>query len=336
MTKNCYFLPMPKTRTIAFLAYDGFQLLDLTGPVTVFTDANRALERKAYDVVMLSPAGGETPSNSGVALSTRGLARVAPDRIDTLLIAGAEADALRGAIMDPAIRRWVPRCAAKARRFGSVCSGTFVLAGLGLLDGRRVATHWEACAALASAYPALTVDPAALYVADGPVWTSAGVTTGIDMALAMVEQDVGPEIANSIARRLVLYARRPGYQSQFSPLLSTQIQADNPFADLIDWMQDNLTRPLGVPELAARVGLTERTFYRRFLAAMGKSPADFVETLRLESARTLINEGLSLKSIAAKVGLSPMRLNHAFERQFGVAPRLFRDMHGTAARAIGS
>jgi transcriptional regulator GlxA family with amidase domain len=333
MTKNCYFLPMPKPYSIAFLAYDGFQLLDVTGPATVFAAANGALKRKAYDVVVLSPAGGETVSDSGVALSTRGLAGVAPGQIDTLLIAGAEEPALRRAIADRAISRWVPRCTASARRFGSVCSGTFVLAGLGLIDGRRVATHWEACAALASRYPHLTVDPAALYVADGPVWTSAGVTTGIDMALAMVEQDVGAEIANSIARRLVLYARRPGYQSQFSPLLSTQIQADSPFADLIDWMQNNLTQPLGVPELAARMGLTERTFYRRFHAAMGKSPADFVEALRLESARTLINEGLSLKSIAAKVGLSPMRLNNAFERQFGVAPRLFRDMHGTAGRS---
>ena len=139
------------------------------------------------------------------------------------------------------MRRWVPRCAARARRIGSVCSGTFVLAALQLIDGRRVATHWEACGALAANYPKLTVDPDALYVVDGKVWTSAGVTTGIDMALAMVEADCSADVANAIARRLVLYARRPGYQSQFSPLLDARIQADSPFKDLIDWMQNNLT-----------------------------------------------------------------------------------------------
>ena len=324
---------MAKTRIFALLAYDGFQLLDVTGPAAVFAAASRALGRRAYEVAVLSPKGGETASDSGVVVSTRALARTPPERIDTLLIAGAEEAALRRVIADPATRRWVPRCAAKARRFGSVCSGTFVLAALGLVDGRRVATHWEACMPLARRYSALTVDPEALYVTDGKVWTSAGVTTGIDMALAMVEEDFGAEIANSIARRLVLYARRPGYQSQFSPLLEAQIEADSPFADLIAWMQDNLDSPLDVPRLAARAGLGERTFYRRFLSATGRSPAHFVEALRLESARTLMDGRLPLKSVAARVGLTPMRLNNAFERRFGVPPRLFRDMQRSTSPA---
>jgi len=318
---------MVKSRIVALLTYDGFQLLDATGPAAVFAAASRALGHRAYEVVVLSPKGGETVSDSGVTLSTRALARMQADRIDTLLIAGAEEAALRRAVADPVIRRWVPRCAGKARRFGSVCSGTFVLAALGLIDGRRVATHWEACSALAARYPGLTVDPEALYVTDGKVWTSAGVTTGIDMALAMVEEDYGADIANAIARRLVLYARRPGYQSQFSPLLDAQIEAESPFADLIAWMQDNLASPLDVPTLAARAGLTERTFHRRFLSATGRPPAHFVEALRLESARTLIDERLPLKRIAARVGLTPIRLNNAFERRFGMPPRLFRDMH---------
>jgi transcriptional regulator GlxA family with amidase domain len=330
MTNNCYFLPMAKSRCVALLAYEGFQLLDITGPASVFAAAGRAIGRKAYEVIVLSPKGGETASDSGVTLSTRALARMPAGGVDTLLIAGAEEAALRRAVADPVIRRWVPRCAAKARRFGSVCSGTFVLAALGLIDGRQVATHWEACVPLAARYPALAVDPEALYVTDGKVWTSAGVTTGIDMALAMVEEDLGADIANSIARRLVLYARRPGYQSQFSPLLDAQIEADSPFADLIAWMQDNLASPLDVSTLAARAGLTERTFYRRFLSATGRSPAHFVEALRLESARTLIDERLSLKRVAAKVGLTPIRLNNAFERRFGMPPRLFRDMHRPA------
>ncbi len=330
MTKNCYFLTMPKSRTIALLAYDGFQLLDLTGPAAVFAAANNDLGRKLYDVVLLSSAGGAVLSDGGVAVQTRALARMPVHRVDTLLIAGAEEAALRAVIAETAVRRWVPRCAAQARRFGSVCSGAFVLAALQLIDGRRVATHWEACGPLAARYPKLTVDPEALYVVDGKVWTSAGVTTGIDMALAMVEADCGAEVANAIARRLVLYARRPGYQSQFSPLLNARIQAESPFADLIDWMQDHLDRTLDVPTLAARSGLGERNFYRRFFAATGHSPAHFVEALRLEAARTLIDGELPLKGVAAKVGLTPIRLNNAFERRFGVAPRLFRDLHRTA------
>jgi transcriptional regulator GlxA family with amidase domain len=332
MTNNCYFLTMSKSITIAFLAYDGFQLLDVTGPVTVFAAANHELKRRIYDVAVVSAAGGAVASDSGVALATSAIAQMPARRVDTLLIAGAEEAALRKIIANPSVRRWVPRCAARARRVGSVCSGTFVLAALQLINGRRVATHWEACGALAARYPKLTVDREALYVVDGNVWTSAGVTTGIDMALAMVEADCGSDVANAIARRLVLYARRPGYQSQFSPLLDARIRAENPFADLIDWMQNNLDRPLDVPALAARAGLGERNFYRRFFAATGSSPAHFVEALRLEAARTLVDGDLPLKSVAARVGLTPIRLNNAFERRFGVAPRLFCDMHRTAGR----
>ena len=197
---------MPKSLTIVLLAYDGFQLLDVTGPVAVFAAANRELKRNAYRVEVLSPAGGAVASDSGLAVQTRAIARMPDGRIDTLLIAGAEETALRAAIANTAVRRWVPRRAEKARRVGSVCSGTFILAALGLINGRRVATHWEACDALTALYPGITVDPEALYVVDGKVWTSAGVTTGIDMALAMVEADCGAEIANAIARRLVLYA----------------------------------------------------------------------------------------------------------------------------------
>ena len=324
---------MSKSLTIALLAYDRFQLLDMTGPAAVFAAANHERKRNLYDVVILSPAGGAVRSDSGVAVQTRAIAGMREKRIDTLLIAGAEEAALRAVIADRAVSHWIPRYATKARRIGSVCSGTFVLAALRLIDGRRVATHWEACGALAARYPKLSVDPEALYVVDGKVWTSAGVTTGIDMALAMVEADYGADIANAIARRLVLYARRPGYQSQFSPLLDARIRAESPFADLIAWMQNNLDRPLDVPTLAARAKLGERNFYRRFLAATGSSPAHFVEALRLEAARTLIDGELPLKGVAAKVGLTPIRLNNAFERRFGVAPRLFRDMHATRKRA---
>jgi transcriptional regulator GlxA family with amidase domain len=172
------------------------------------------------------------------------------------------------------------------------------------------------------------VNSDALFVVDGPIWTSAGVTTGIDMALAMVAQDLDAAIAGQIAKGLVLYARRPGYQSQFSPLLKAQVKADSPFADLIEWIHANLAASLDVPTLAARAGLTERTFHRKFVAATGETPARFVEIARLDAARLLLARGSSLKSVAAQVGLFPTaRFSDAFERRFGISPRLFRGMH---------
>jgi transcriptional regulator GlxA family with amidase domain len=327
MPKRCYSLPMRRSHSVVFLAYDGFQLLDLTGPASVFAAANYILKRNAYDVSIVSPKGGLVASNSGVALATRTLARLPPGRVDTLLVVGADEPVIRAIIHDPVLLRWLLRWAGRAQRLGSVCSGAFLLAAFGLLKGKRVATHWEACGQLAASFPALTVDGDALYVVDGKVWTSAGVTTGIDMALAMVERDQGAALAGSVAKRLVIYARRPGHQSQFSALLSAQVRADNPFSDLIDWMQNHLHQVLDVPTLAARAGLAERSFYRKFIAATGVSPAQFVEALRLDAARTLLTRRLSIKAIAAAVGLHPRRLNAAFERRFGMSPRLFRDVH---------
>ena len=319
---------------VALLVYPGFELLDASGPASVFAQANRVLgeggKRAFYAVEMMSPGGGLVISSSGVSLQTRALARMPSAKVDTLLIAGAEAESLRRVIAELAVRRWVPRCARTAARFGSVCAGTFVLAALGLLDGKRVATHWDACSKLAEMYPSVIVDPDTLYVVDGNVWTSAGVATSIDMALAMVSRDVDATVASLVAKRLVLYTRRPGYQSQFSPLLRAQVRADSPFAELISWLQANLDRPLDVPSLAARAGLSERSFYRKFLAATGESPARFIETVRLDAARMLLSQELSLKAIAAQVGLSPTaRLTEAFERRFGVTPRLFRAMHAS-------
>ncbi|UYN93770.1 MAG: GlxA family transcriptional regulator [Enhydrobacter sp.] len=314
---------MTRAHRVRILAYEGCQLLDVTGPAAVFGAANEGRQQPLYDVQILSPDGGAVTSNCGVALSSRRIG----GQPDTLLVAGGSRG-LKVVMRREDVLAWLRRVAPKARRYGSVCTGAFVLAAAGLLDGRRVATHWASCSRLADRFPALEVDAQSLYVVDGKVWTSAGVTTGIDMALAVVEADHGAALANLIARHFVLYARRPGYQSQFSPLLMAQSEAASPFATLIDWMQDNLDRPLDVPVLAARAGLSERSFYRRFSEATGKTPAHFVESLRLEAARTLIARGLSLKSIAGKVGLnSSARLGAAFERRFGMSPSLFREMH---------
>ena len=317
---------MTRPHRTDILAYEGCQLLDVTGPAAVFGAANEATGQPAYDLRIVSPNGGLVRSNCGVALDSRKIG----GQPDTLLVAGGSRG-LKAAMARDDLRRWLRAVTPKARRFGSVCTGAFVLAAAGLLDGKRVATHWSSCERLARQFPALAVDADSLYVVDGKIWTSAGVTTGIDMALALVEADLGAATANLIARHFVLYARRPGYQSQFSPLLQAQTVAAAPFAGLIDWMQENLDQPLDVPTLAARAGLTERTFYRKFTEATGKTPAHFVEGLRLDAARTLLTKGLPIKTIAGKVGLSsPARLGQAFERRFGMAPSLFREMHRAA------
>jgi transcriptional regulator GlxA family with amidase domain len=317
---------MPRAHRFFILAYDGCQLLDVTGPAAVFGAANDAAGRKVYDLAIVSPGGGGVMSNSGVTLQSRKIG----GQPDTLLVAGGSQGLPRvTACAD--VLRWLKRVAPGTKRYGSVCTGAFVLAAAGLLDGKRVATHWASCAKLAERYPGLAVDSDALYVVDGKVWTSAGVTTGIDMALALVEADLGAATANLIARHFVLYARRPGYQSQFSPLLQAQTAAEAPFVELIAWMQARLDGPLDVPTLARRAGLTERSFYRKFTEATGKTPAQFVERLRLEAARTLLAKDLPLKAIAGKVGLgSSARLGAAFERRFGMAPSLFREMHRAA------
>ena len=317
---------------VCFIVYPGFELLDTSGPASVFNSANRALshgEKPAfYAVTLVSAAGDTIESSSDIAVETRAISTLKPEEAHTVLVAGAERQPLLAAAADPVLRAALPVLAAKAERFGSVCSGGFLLAALGLLDGHRIATHWDSCKPLAETFPAVTVDPDALYVVDGRLWTSAGVTTGIDMALAMVAGDLDAATAGEVAKRLILYARRPGYQSQFSPVLQAQVKGDSPFADLIGWMEANLDAPLDVPALADRAGLSERTFHRKFVAATGETPARFVETVRLDAARMLLSRGLSLKSVAAQVGLFPAaRLSDAFERRFGVAPRLFRDMH---------
>lgn len=329
---------------VVFITYPGFELLDVSGPASVFNGANHALGRQGrsafYKVGLVSAKGGGIESSSGIVVDTMPIADLRPgdnqqrgdyqQRGDdqTILVAGAERAPLLAALADPALRSALPACVATAGRFGSVCSGGFLLATLGLLDGHRVASHWDACKPLAESFPAVTVDPDALYVVDGRLWTSAGVTTGIDMALAMIACDLDTMIAGDVAKRLILYARRPGYQSQFSPVLQAQVRGDSPFAELIGWIQANLDAPLDVPSLAERAGLSERSFHRKFVAATGETPARFVETVRLDTARLLLSRGLPLKSVAAQVGLSPVaRLSEAFGRRFGMAPGLFRDMH---------
>jgi len=315
---------------VALVAYEGIQLLDVSGPASVFGLANDVLGRAHYRVVLASDGGGLVTTGCGIALATVDVDDVAADRIHTLIVPGAEEGPLRRLAGNARFARWVTDAAQRATRFGSVCTGAFVLAHYGLLRERRVATHWAACHRLAAMAPDARVDADAIYVEDGALWTSAGVTTGIDMCLAMVERDAGADVANTIAQRLVLQSRRAGFQSQFSPALRAQAGAgDAPrFASLIAWMADNLAGRLDVPRLAERVAMSERSFHRKFVALTGQTPAAFVEALRLERARQLLCLGITLKEVAARSGFSgTQQLCRAFERRFGMAPGVFRRMH---------
>jgi len=322
------FPPSPKPLNVAILAFDGCQVLDVAGPAMVFEAANNASGAARYKVHILSSKGGTVRTNSAVALVTKALETLAPRAIDTFLIAGGDRSGLQMLKADVSVRKWVIQTSTKARRYGSICTGAFALAHFALLSGKRVATHWSACSDLAELCPDACVDAHALFVNDGRLWTSAGVTTGMDMSLAMVASDFGEAVANAIAKRLVLYARRPGYQSQFSPVLSAQSHAAAPFVDLIDWIRENLAKPLNVQRLAARVSMSERTFLRHFTRSLGMTPARLVEMLRLDLTRVYLATGMSLKEIAPKVGYpSSTQLSRAFGRRFGMTPMLFRELH---------
>ena len=312
--------------TLAILVFDGVQILDVAGPAAVFGGANDWCGRTFYDVHIVSSGGGTIGSSCAAQLSTRAVCTLPPETVDILLIAGGDEKVVRRLASDRTLAEWVRKAGSRAARYGSICTGVFLLAELGLVDGKRVATHWSDCKELASDFPAVDVDADSLYVEDGQLWTSAGVTTGIDMCLAMVERDLGSKAANRIAARLVLYARRPGYQSQFSPVLKAQAKAGAPFGKLVDWMAANLQQPLDVPQLAERVAMSERSFYRKFTATMGETPARFVEILRLDRVRQLLETGRSLKEIASQTGFSgTAQLSRAFERRFGITPQLFRE-----------
>ncbi len=310
-------------RHVVLLAFDGVQLLDVAGPASVFGAAAEAVAG-AYRVTVAA-ADSEVRSSCGVSLKTCPASKIDPASADLLLIAGGDTAGLRATVRDTGLRDWTTAVAATAERYGSVCTGAFLLAAWGLADGRRVATHWQGSDELARRYPQLSVDADALYVEDGRLWTSAGITTGIDMSLALVERDHGAAVATAIARRLVLHGRRSGHQSQFSALLEAQSAAlDSGYAALIDWMQDHLAEPLDIEVLAARANQSVRNFHRRFAEATGQTPAAFVARLRLDRARALLDAGMTPQRAAADSGFgSSERLARAFGKTFGISPAAY-------------
>lgn len=313
---------------VLMVAFDGAQTLDVTGPSEVFATASRLSGRALYRVEVVTVGGGLIATSSGLRLSTRALEGVCPGAHDIVIVSGGAESPMRAALDDQRLLRWLKRAAKVAHTLASVCSGAFLLAAAGLLDGRRAATHWSACERLARAFPRVTVDANAIFIADGSVWTSAGVTTGIDMALAMVERDQGALLADSIAAQLVLYVRRPGFQSQFSEALVAQSGQADSLGPAIAWARANLARA-DVETLAKRAGLSVRTLHRRCLDTLSTTPARLIEKLRVEHARALLEaRDLPCKALAVSCGFgSTARMNRAFDRELGLLPRAYRVLH---------
>ncbi len=316
---------MPRVLCVAF---EAAQTLDVTGPAEVFASVGRVMGCRAYQVLALSVGGGSRTTSSGIRIETRELVGVRPRASDIVVVAGGGDAAVRGALKSTPLLSWIERSAKVVRLMTSVCSGAFLLAAAGILDGKRATTHWSACDRLAKAFPQVVVDDNAIFVEDGPVWTSAGVTTGIDMALAIVERDHGRTVADTVAARLVLYVRRPGFQSQFSEALVSQRSSSDPLGPALSWARAHL-RQANTEALARSAGLSLRTLHRRCLELTRTTPARLIEKLRVEHARTLLETTeLPLKGLAVDCGFgNPVRMKRAFERELGMGPREYRLLH---------
>jgi transcriptional regulator GlxA family with amidase domain len=323
--------PPTATRVIEVLAHPSVQLLDVTGPVQVFASANDfAAEAGAtppYKLRVVTQAGRSVTASAGVELAAVALPPIGAP-LDTLMIAGGQG--VDAAAADPALVDWVRQRAKDARRVASVCTGAFLLAASGVLDGKRVATHWSLCAELARRFPAIRVEPDPIFVRDGSIWTSAGVTAGIDLALALVEQDLGRAAALAVARYLVVFLKRPGGQAQFSAALALQA-AEDKFGALHDWISKHLAEDISLPVLARHAGMSERSFSRHYAEATGLTPGRAVEQLRVEAARQLLLESrLPAKRISQRCGFgSEETMRRSFMRLLSVSPQDYRSRFGS-------
>jgi len=326
-------------RTIAVLAFPGVQALDVVGPLEVFGRAARWLREErgdsgqAYATLVIARRRGPLASSSGYSLvADRALSRLR-EPVDTLLVAGGQG--VRALLDDRALHAWLRAARRRVRRFGSVCTGALLLARAGLLDGRRATTHWRSCAQLAAEHPEVRVEPDRIFVRDRGVYTSAGVTAGMDLALAMVEEDHGREVALSVARELVLFARRPGGQSQFSAQLSAQLAERDAIRDLQAFALEHPEAELSVPALARRAAMSPRNFARVFAREVGATPARWIEGVRVETARRRMEEGRAgVEAVAEACGFGTREaLRRAFRRRLGVAPREYRQRFASGGGA---
>jgi transcriptional regulator GlxA family with amidase domain len=308
------------SRRVAFLIFPDFQLLDAAGPIAAFEVAER-YRPGSYELRLVAPQKGLVASTSGITMNAAAFGR--PTAIDTLLIAGGEGT--RAAALAPRIVKFVAACAVEARRVASVCSGAYILAATGLLDGRPATTHWTRSRDFARRFPRVLLNADRIFTRSGKFWTSAGITAGIDLSLALIAEDLGEAVARKVAQQLVVYYRRPGGQSQFSTLLELE-RADGRFAPLLDHVRSNLRERLSVEELAARACMSPRNFARVFQAETGVSPARAVMRLRAETARAQIESGgVSVQEIARNCGFGdPERMRRAFVSLFGRPPSSLR------------
>lgn len=307
------------TRSIGLLLFPDFQLLDAAGPISAFEIAGR-LAPEAYRLLPQALVPGQVASSSGVALYAGALSE---EPLNTLLVAGG--NGTRTAARCPETLAWLRAAADRARRVASVCTGAYLLAAAGLLDGRRATTHWLRSGDFARRFPQVCLEPDRIFVRDGKVWTAAGISAGIDLALALIGDDLGEAVARHTAQQLVVYHRRPGGQSQFSALVEMGGQSGR-FAGLLDWMRARLAEPLGVERLAGQAAMSPRHFARAFLAETGMTPAKAVERLRLEVARERVEDSSEpLDRVAAVVGFGDQeRMRRAFIRTFGQPPQALR------------
>ncbi len=323
----------PSPRRIEILAFPAVQLLDVAGPLQVFStacdlaaDPRSAAGVPPYEPVVVAAGPGGVAASAGLGLASLPLSSpTAP--IDTLVVAGGHG--VHAALRDTALVDWVRAKAGHCRRVVSVCSGAFLLAEAGLLDGRRAVTHWGRCAELGRRFPRVTVEPEPIFIRDGAVWTSAGVTAGIDLALALVEEDLGRVAALAVARQLVVFLKRPGGQAQYSAVLALQ-DADGGFEPLHAWMADRLGQALTVAAMAEAAGMSVRSFVRRYPRATGLTPARAVERLRVEAARRLLAETAQpVKRIAQRCGFgTDETMRRAFLRVLDTTPGRYRDGFG--------
>lgn len=317
------------SRRVLLVAYPEVQLLDVVGPLEVFDIANRKLAAHGrateYDVQVVATSTGPIAGTSGLDITPHRRLGELHAPFDTVMVAGGEGTV--AAATDAELLTWLRRVAPKTRRMSSVCSGAFVLAAAGLLDGKRATTHWSVCELLAELFPAVTVEPDPIFVRDGNISTSAGVTAGMDLALAFVEEDLGRDLALEVARQLVLFVRRPGGQSQFSAQLAHQHADREPLRDVQAYIADHPDADLSVAALAECAAMSPRTFARTFRAEVGTTPAVYVERVRVEHARRLLETtDISASEVAHRSGFGTVEtMRRAFARRLGVAPGDYRE-----------
>jgi transcriptional regulator GlxA family with amidase domain len=314
----------PNRPRIVFVAFEGVEALDITGPWEVLHTAG-LIAGQQPELRCVTADGRDIRSNSGLSFrADAAIGEPGPEPIDTLVVPGGAG--VRDALRERGLIDAIATRSAAALRTAGVCTGAFLLAEAGLLDGRRATTHWAGCERLAARYPEVAVEPDPIFIRDGDIYTSAGVTSGMDLALALVEEDLGAEVALQTARMLVVYARRPGGQTQFSVQLAHQLAERAPLRDLQAWMEEHLAEDLSVGALADRLHLSERQFARVFRRELGTTPGGYVEQLRVERARNILEtDAAALETVASRCGFAGAEvMRRAFQRRLGTSPSEYR------------